>query len=109
MIVKTALKIKREMICLNTWFERDRAHIEIFPTDNLGERCGDTILEFWDKEVREIIEDGFVDPKDTLNSMIDYGEYLGLIELISEETCDHCFIEVSGKWVCETCEYEEEI
>ena len=43
---------------LSTWFERDRAHIEL---RNLN--TGKTILEFWDEEVGEAFEDGFLDSR----------------------------------------------
>jgi len=57
-----------------TWFERDRAHLEL-----RNEDTDKTILEFWDEEVRDIIEDGFIDPKDFDGSMIAYAQYLNLI------------------------------
>ena len=42
----------------NTWFERDRAHVELTDAD------GRTILEWWDDEVNDAIEDGFLRPGD---------------------------------------------
>lgn len=39
---------------LHTWFERDRAHIR------LQDECGDDVLELWDEEVQEAVEDGFL-------------------------------------------------
>lgn len=42
-----------ENTTLHTWFERDRAHIE------LRDENDDTIIEWWDEEVEEMFEDGF--------------------------------------------------
>ena len=63
---------------INTWFERDRSFVEL--TKN-----GKSILEFWDNDVTELIEAGFINPKNYLRSMIDYARYLGLIDRISRE------------------------
>lgn len=57
-----------------TWFERDRAYV------GLENENGETILEFWDEEVREAIEDGFLDPKDFKGSIIEYAKHLGVIK-----------------------------
>jgi hypothetical protein len=43
---------------LHTWFERDRAHVELRVKDS-----DDTIVEWWDEEVAEAIEDGFISDK----------------------------------------------
>jgi hypothetical protein len=40
---------------LNTWFERDRAHVEL---ENAS--TGETIVEFWDEELFEMADDGFI-------------------------------------------------
>ena len=60
---------------LNTWFERDRAHVEI-----LDEETGETLIEWWDEAVGEAIEDGFLDPSDYLGSGLRYAESIGVIE-----------------------------
>jgi hypothetical protein len=60
---------------LFTWFERDRAHVEI--------RCEDTqktLVEWRDDAVGEAIEDGFLDPSDYFGSAIRYAESVGLIQ-----------------------------
>ena len=49
---------------LHTWFERDRASVEL--TDKESQ---ETLLEFWDEEVYEAIEDGFLDPRNYHKSM----------------------------------------
>lgn len=59
---------------LNTWFERDRAHVEL-----LNRRTGKTIIEWWDDDVFEAIEDGFLDPKDYHWSAYMYAKYLSII------------------------------
>lgn len=40
---------------LNTWFERDRAHVEL-----INDATGDTLIEWWDGAVEEAAEDGFL-------------------------------------------------
>ena len=55
-----------------TWFERDRANVEI--------RYGrTTVVEWWDEAVAEAAEDGFLDPRDWRGSAIAYAKTLGLI------------------------------
>ncbi len=58
-----------------TWFERDRAHVELRDEDT-----DKTVLEFWDEEVQEAIDDGFLNPRDYEGSITKYARYLGLIE-----------------------------
>lgn len=56
------------------WFERDRAHVELRdPAFN------ETIIEFWDDDVWQLVEDGFLDPKDWKKSLFDYARYLEII------------------------------
>ena len=40
---------------LHTWFERDRAHVELRNTDT-----DETIVEWWDEDVAQAVEDGFL-------------------------------------------------
>jgi len=40
---------------LHTWFERDRAHVEL-----RNKLTDETIVEWWDESVHEAIEDGFL-------------------------------------------------
>lgn len=49
---------------LHTWFERDRACVELRDKESQ-----ETLLEFWDEEVNEQVENGFLDPKDFHESM----------------------------------------
>jgi hypothetical protein len=52
---------------LHTWFERDRAHVE------LRSKLDDaTIIEWWDDAVNEAVEDGFLNPQDYHQSAYDY-------------------------------------
>ena len=60
---------------VSTWFERDRQHVHLF--------CGDentTVLEWWDEEVSEAVEDGFLDPRDWLGSALEYARDHGMID-----------------------------
>lgn len=70
---------------VRTWFERDRAHVEL--RDSLTDQ---TIVEFWDGAVSEAIEDGFLNPRDYHQSAFDYAQSLGLLPVVpvtdSEET-----------------------
>lgn len=58
---------------INTWFERDRAMVSLYDEDR-------EVITFWDDDVRELIEDGFLDPKDWLGSAVEYVQHLGLIK-----------------------------
>ena len=66
---------KRENFKLNTWFERDRQHVEVL--DAATERR--TIVEWWDEYVTQAVEDGFLDRRDLLGSALEYADSLGLI------------------------------
>lgn len=63
---------------INTWFERDRAHVELLDVND------ETVIEWWDEEVQDAIEDGFLDPKDFLESAMAYAEEMGF-ELVEDE------------------------
>lgn len=41
---------------LHTWFERDRAHVEL-----RNRHTDETIVEWWDEDVAQAVEDGFLD------------------------------------------------
>lgn len=57
------LKTTIEDTVLNTWFERDRAHVCLSRKDRDGD-AGTTIVEWWDEAVHDAIEDGFLDRRD---------------------------------------------
>jgi hypothetical protein len=59
---------------LETWFERDRAHVEL-----KDKRTDETIIEFWDEAVNEAVEDGFLNPRDYHTSCFEYADSLGLV------------------------------
>lgn len=63
----------KEPLHVETWLERDRAHVEL---QDANDR---TILEFWDEDVQELIEDGFIKPSDWAGSMVEYAMHLGVI------------------------------
>lgn len=57
-----------------TWFERDRAHVDL--QDNESE---ETIHEWWDDDVYEAMDDGFLDSKDLHQSAYDYAQSIGTL------------------------------
>lgn len=58
---------------VQTWFERDRQHVEL--QDSLGA----TVVEWWDDDVSQAVEDGFLDPRNYLKSATEYAKEMGLI------------------------------
>jgi len=68
----TAIPI--EQTELETWFERDRAYVEL-----RNAQTDATILEFWDEDVAELVEDGFLNPRDWHGSLYEYAAYLGAL------------------------------
>ena len=61
----------RQNTKLATWFERDRAHVDLQTLD------GATIIEWWDEAVHEAVEDGFLNPRDWHGSAVKYANYIG--------------------------------
>lgn len=61
----------RQNTKISTWFERDRASVVLETLD------GKTILEFWDDDVHQAVEDGFLNPKDWHGSAVEYANHLG--------------------------------
>ena len=61
----------RQNTKLDTWFERDRAHVSL---ETLN---GKTIIEWWDEAVEEAVQDGFLNPKDYHGSAVEYANYIG--------------------------------
>src|SRR6266403_3850826 len=57
--VKQGKPVNIDSTELHTWFERDRAHVEL-----RSKLDDNTIVEWWDESVGEAIEDGFLNPKD---------------------------------------------
>ena len=75
-VAKAAPKVHRSSLYLYTWFERDRALVQL-----RHELTGRKIVEWWDEEVNKAIEDGFLDPRDYEGSAIRYAESVGLVRL----------------------------
>jgi hypothetical protein len=75
-----AVQVPENKLAINSWFERDRAHVELY-----DERNDKTIIEWWDDEVSEAIEDGFLDPRDYLGSAIEYAEDMELLEVLGDD------------------------
>jgi len=64
---------------VHTWFERDRAHVEL-----RNETLDQTVVEFWDEDVEQAVEDGFLNLKNktkTLDSLMEYAYDRHLISL----------------------------
>lgn len=59
---------------VDTWFERDRQHVEL-----KNDKNDKTIIEWWDEDVSQAVEDGFLDPRDYHASAYNYAVDLGLI------------------------------
>jgi hypothetical protein len=57
-------------IC-STWFERDRANVTIENKED-----NQTLAEFWDETVSELVEDGFLDSRNFHKSAVEYLNYL---------------------------------
>lgn len=59
---------------VRTWFERDRQHVD------LRSKLDDsTIVEWWDDDVTQVIEDGFLNPKDYHSSAYEYAKAYKLL------------------------------
>lgn len=61
---------------LHVWQERDRAHVELRHTGSES-----TIVEWWDEDVQQAVEDGFLDSRDLHRSAYDYADEHGLLAL----------------------------
>lgn len=69
-----------EEYTVSTWFEQDRAMVAVEKTcPDTGEDL--TIVEWWDETVYELVEAGFLNPKDWEGSAIEYAAHIGFIEL----------------------------
>ncbi len=67
---------------LATWFERDRAHVCLSRKDREGD-AGDTIVEWWDEDVSQAIEDGFLHAKDWHGTAYAYAKDHGLAKRLA--------------------------
>jgi hypothetical protein len=48
-------------------------------TSRLQDMQDRTIMEWWDEDARQAIEDGFLDPRDLLGSATEYAKHLGVL------------------------------
>lgn len=58
---------------ISTWFERDRAYVGLLDSDD------NAIVEWWDAEVSEAIEDGFLTRRNLHASAFEYAKDLELL------------------------------
>ena len=73
---KTARKtFALEDTALKTWFERDRAHVDLQDRET-----GQTLIEFWDEDVEQLLEDGFLNRRALHSSLYEYAVHLGAIK-----------------------------
>ena len=64
---------------LLTWFERDRAHVEL-----RNKLDNSTIVEWWDGDVEEAVEDGSLNPRDYHSTAYEYADVCGLLPEVEE-------------------------
>ena len=64
---------------LLTWFERDRAHVEL--RNKLDDS---TLVEWWDEDLSEAVEDGSLNPRDYHSSPYEYADVCGLLPDVEE-------------------------
>ncbi len=75
---------------LLTWFERDRAHVEL--RSKLDDK---TIVEWWDDAVSEAIEDGFLESRNYHQTAYDYAKERGMLPRVQPH-----YIAMSGQHGC---------
>ena len=56
---------------IHTWFERDRAMVELRDAES-----GETLLMWVDSDVQEAVDDGFLNPRDWHGSALAYWQSL---------------------------------
>jgi len=61
------------------WFERDRAHVEL--RNKLDDS---TIVEWWDGDLEEAVEDGALNPRDYHSTAYEYADVCGLLPEVEE-------------------------
>lgn len=61
---------------VDSWFERDRAMVAI-----VNRETDETLVEWWDDAVQELVNDGFLDMKDLKRSAIKYAIDIGAIKV----------------------------
>jgi len=73
--ISPAVKYPLSSLGCSTWFERDRQHVHLFSGDE-----NTTVLELWDEQITEAVQDGFLDMRRVKASMIDMAGNAGLID-----------------------------
>lgn len=76
---------------LHTWFERDRAHVEL--RDSIRQQM---IIEWWDEAVAEAVEDGFLNPRDWHGSAYRNAIDAGLLRPAPTVNYDDTHLRTSG-------------
>lgn len=56
---------------VETWFERDRAHVALYDSQTQA-----LLAEWWDDDVTQALEDGFLDARDYHRSAYEYARHL---------------------------------
>lgn len=64
---KNPVHFRNDPLVLRTWFERDRKWVAL-----VNGKTDEVVVEFWDDDVDEAIEDGFLNPKDFHKSLMAY-------------------------------------
>ena len=59
---------------LSKWSERDRNYVGL-----LNKKTDKVIIEWWDDDANQAVEDGFLDPKRLHRSAFEYAQHVGLI------------------------------
>ena len=62
-----------------TWFERDRAHVSLLVSEEIDSPyAGYELLSFWDGEVAEMVEAGFLTPRDWHGSAVEFANQMNV-------------------------------
>jgi len=59
---------------IETWFERDRGMVAL-----LNKNTEEDIVEWWDEDLQQAVEDGFLNPKDYHRSAFEYAKEMRLL------------------------------
>jgi hypothetical protein len=59
---------------VETWFERDRQHVALYDSKDKK------VVEWWDEDVSQAVEDGFLSARDWKGSAIRYAVDMGLMK-----------------------------
>lgn len=62
----------KKQFWIDTWFERDRSMVVLYHGEPKNPSNSTTIAEWWDAAVTEAVDNGFLNPRDWLGSVIEY-------------------------------------